>query len=259
MKNQSLGRLQHLIATVALWILWGTLLEAAQFVEINAEIEFTSWHERDLAGLPIEKRNVFTAHCIVGTNAWLIEHDNISNARETWWFKGTTLTCEGLITRELLQTNLSIGHIPAVGTRYTNVHHSIDGYPRGDSGVTIPWLAFCSGSFLMSEGRRIPPPLGTGGRDALDYSVRTTAFDEPFGLPRRIEFRSDEAKFRGEYQVQESTNFVGRIYPMRFKLVQDRPNRLAGWEPHYLMVGRVTSIREATAAHIPAAPPRNWD
>jgi hypothetical protein len=75
-----------------------------------------------------------------------------------------------------------------------NVFASDDGHPLDDISVNIPWLAFCSGSYLKREGRIVPMPSAIL-RHALDgfgYSDKTTTFDDEFGLPRTIELSTSK-------------------------------------------------------------------
>jgi hypothetical protein len=158
------------------------------------------------------------------------------------------------------------------------VWQSRDGLPLGHAGVNLPWLAFCSGNFLKREGRIVPlaAALLSNTRDRFGYADVTTTFDDGFGLPRTIElFTSkallessenefDEHAFLGDryadwkkkivanlqegqlmfhYAVLESTNLLGRNFPLRFEFFQNgRSYQQAGnWFCHGM--GKVTSIR----------------
>jgi len=251
-----INKAQKLVATVWLSLLFAPQHSAAQFVEVSAEIQMTSWHSKDSAGQPIEKHNSFRTHCVVGTNTWLIEHDSIINAKETWWFTGSNVVRRWVITKEIPPPHRISGTpvfgVPPIGQHTTNIYDSIDGHPPGGLGVKLPWLAFCSGCFLKRDGRRIPLPITVIEKDEFDCSDRTSVFDDAFGLPKSVEFYTADNHLKCQYQVEQSTNVLGWSFPSHFKMVFYRPNRDGRWEPQGAASGRVTSFREGTKAQIPA-------
>jgi hypothetical protein len=161
------------------------------------------------------------------------------------------------------------------------VWESSDGLPLGDFGVNLPWLAFCSGSYLKRHGRIIalPGAILRHCPDRFAYTDVTTTFADELGLPRSLDLFSshtdylkshtdwDEEQLFGDrytewnqktaskiqdgilvfhYAVLESTNLVGSNFPTRFQFFQTgRPTEQDGnWFRQG--TGRVVSIREST-------------
>ncbi len=154
------------------------------------------------------------------------------------------------------------------------IRASKDGHPLGDPRVNIPWLAFCSGTFLRREGRIIPLPnvIISHAYDAFGYSDKAKTFGDELGLPQTIDLYTSKKLlvasitndyFRGDrntnawkskllkiqddvlkfhYEVNESTNFLGWRFPTKFEFVQ---NDLDSIGPHYSYrgVGRALSFR----------------
>src|SRR5438067_2457275 len=85
--------------------------EAAQFVELTAEIEINDWDYwflQDKGNLPKstgEASSIFTktatVHCVIGANAWLMEGDFYRNSKASRWFTGTNIIEHSVITQEL--------------------------------------------------------------------------------------------------------------------------------------------------------------
>jgi len=254
MKDALTNKAQKLVAAVCLWLLFTPNKSPAQFVEVCAEVQITSWHMKDPAGQPIEKRGSFRTRCVVGTNAWSIEHDYIANGEESWWFTGSNLVKHVVITKEIPPEKMP-GHrygAPPIGQQITNFYDSMDRHLSGSLGVKLPWLAFCSSGFLKRDGRGIPVSIAGFEKDESDYSQQTSVFDDAFGLPRSVKFFSRGNQLTYEYQVEQSTNVLGWSFPLRFKMASYRLTRDGSWEPHGAASGRVTSIREGTKAQIPA-------
>jgi len=137
-----------------------------------------------------------------------------------------------------------------------NIWTSTDGHPMGDQGVNIAWLAFCSGKYLKRPGRLVPLPVEMlrHTRDRFAYTDKTWTFEDELGLPRTIDlylsrslFVASEKEFDREYffgdrytagiekraatlpegerffhyQVSESTNFMGWVFPTKFEFFQN--------------------------------------
>ena len=155
----------------------------------------------------------------------------------------------------------------------------------GDFGVNIPWLAFCSGTYLKREGRIIPLPAAILRHcpDRFAYRDVTTTFDDDLGLPKSIDLFSSQALFLKShtdwdkelsfgnrytewnqktalkiqdallvfhYAVLESTNVLGRRFPTKFEFFQTgrRYEQDGNW--FCQGTGRVMSIRPS--ATLPA-------
>ena len=171
---------------------------AAQFVEIAAQIELTTY--------PSGKTNIqskprfISVLCTAGTKLWRIENDWSANAVNKWYFDGTNVYSSTQIVKPLSQeTQDSLGRVasilvapfdPASKDRLAiGIWPSADGCPLGDNGVNLPWLAFCSGAFLKQPGRVIPLPCDILQHtpDRYAYSDQTETFQDELGLPRTID------------------------------------------------------------------------
>src|SRR6186997_2794906 len=60
--------------------------QAAQFVEVTADIEVTNWHYQEETGLPLKNNRTFSVRCVVGTDTWLIERNSTTGPQESVWF-----------------------------------------------------------------------------------------------------------------------------------------------------------------------------
>jgi hypothetical protein len=241
-----------------LLLLCSPKIAVAEFVEVIARFDLTSWRQKDANGKPIETTNGFTARCVVATNTWVIEHDFLRNGKRTHWFVGSNIVIHTVITKKLPRENTrepspTVSRIPEVGERFTTILETADGAPTGDLGVKLPWLAFCSGTFLKLEGRQIPLPMSTGS-DAFAYKVdKTATFADSFGLPKIVEFYATGDHLKCRYHVLQSTNVAGWNFPSQLELRYYRPDKASGkWEPHGKAVGHVLSIQRGKAFQVPA-------
>jgi hypothetical protein len=227
----------------------------AQFVEVYLQIEGTSW-PLDSSGQQSEHHRIYNARCVFGSSNWLIEGEFTLNAKETWWCTGTNIIKHTLITKELRESERQLSAFRSlagpplhVGERFTTIYGPSDRRPlHGIADVT--WLAFCSGSFLKAEGRRILPPFTTGAKEN-DYSDKAQFFDDVLGLPKRVEIYSHEKELVSTYEVQQSTNFAGWIVPLRFELTQHNNSGKDSVKPFWRASAKVTSIQVATQPLVP--------
>ena len=97
-------------------------------------------------------------------------------------------------------------------------------------------------------------PIGPSSL-AFGYSDRTTVFDDAFGLPKSVKLFATNGEQVCEYQVLQATNFFGRTFPLKFRLVQfGQPyggRALLGSKTE--MVGSVTSIQIGRPPKLPDA------
>lgn len=241
--------------------------QAAQFLEISAEIESFGYRLHDTNNIAEARPKITSVLCVTGTNQWYIENDFAQ--RQQWRFDGTNVCCRTQVTESTVP-------------EFTNrVWPSSDGHPLGHFGVNLPWLAFCSGAYLKREGRLVPLPAAVLRHcpDRYAYTDVTTRFPDEFGLPRTLDLFSSRALFLKShtdwdkehsfgnrytewnektapklqegvlifhYAVLESTNVLGRNFPLRFEFFQiGRPFELRGnW--FCQGTGRVKSIRPTT-------------
>jgi hypothetical protein len=235
--------------------------QAAEFVEISAEIESIGYRLHDTNSIATAKPKTTSVVCITGPKEWYITNDY--QQREQWLFDGRKVWCKGsLMTRDW---------------------ESRDGHPMGHFGVNIPWLAFCSGTYLKREERMIPLPASVLRHcpDRFAYTDVTTTFDDALGLPRTMDLFSSQTLFLKShtdwdkehsfgdrytewnkktapkiqdgvlvfhYAVLESTNIHGRTFPTKFEFFQTGRQYEQDGNWFCQGIGRVTSIRPSTNA-----------
>ena len=158
---------------------------------------------------------------------------------------------------------------------------SRDGHPMGHFGVNIPWLAFCSGTYLKREGRMIPLPAAVLRHcpDRFAYTDITTTFNDESGLPKSVDLFSSRSLFLKShtdwdkelsfgdrytewnqkttleiedgvlvfhYAVLESTNLLGRTFPTKFEFFQTGRQYEQDGNWFCQGRGRVRAIRSST-------------
>src|SRR5215471_3960546 len=165
-------------------LLLPSLCLAGKFVDVTAEIEMHDWDywffSDQIGKYPGEEGtpSIFhenrTAHCVIGSDSWMIE-THFPTFNVTRWFTGTNIIAYTLITKETPDSLIKgasehaiAATTPPAGQTYTTVQDSADGNPGRpvrvadlmgfDLQATTSWLAFCSGSALKRDGRRIFPP-----------------------------------------------------------------------------------------------------
>src|SRR5438093_5908890 len=77
-------------AALCLWLLCAQN-QAAQFVEISAEIETFGYRLGDTNSMAKAKPKLVSVDCITGSSEWFIEND--FQERQEWLFDGTTVVC----------------------------------------------------------------------------------------------------------------------------------------------------------------------
>jgi hypothetical protein len=251
---------QRLAVALSFCILFPLQCGVAQVVELRAEIETTIWPFKDAAGELAENLTSRTRNlrCLVGTNSWLIETDQ-ENSKHTWWFTGTNMIWHVVVTgypskdKELYERNHP-EQVGMIGRRSTRVFESVDGNPGrpartmdllGMPSARICWLAFCSGSCLKREGRQIFPPSDLWKELVIapsGFTDKTIVFEDEFGLPSSVDLYTTNRQPVLQYRLLQSTNVLGRDFPLVFHLAQYRPAGTNGWELHLTAKGRVTSI-----------------
>jgi hypothetical protein len=247
--------------------------QAAQFVEISAEIETFGYRLGDTNSIARAKPKTVHVVCVTGSKEWYIEND--FQERQKWFFDGTNVLCR---TWPLAAPNASEEGNPKIRKE---VWESRDGHPLGHFGVNIPWLAFCSGIYLKREGRLIPLPAAVLRHcpDRFAYTDVTTTFADDLGLPRSLDLFSSQALFLKShadwdkelsfgdrytewnrktalkiqdgvlvfhYAVLESTNCLGRNFPTKFEFFQTGREYEENGNWFCQGTGRVKWIRPAT-------------
>jgi hypothetical protein len=219
---------------------------AAQFVEVSATITVITW-----PGEMLETRRTYTTHCVVGQDTWFFEGGLHNAITENWWTGSN-------VVQRTAETKPSAIVAPGdrrPGTSFgrTVVHRSPDGLPARASGFdNVPWLAFCSGEFLKRDGRRVPLPIDVlSWRLVPDYSDTTVVFDDTLGLPQKMELHTPDRQLVCQYEVQQSTNFLGWNFPLHFKIAQSRLGYDGKLIRHGQATGKVFSMRVGTEPRIP--------
>ncbi|MGO8700110.1 MAG: M56 family metallopeptidase [Limisphaerales bacterium] len=270
------------------------------FVEINGQLNIVEYQWRRSQatnGVP-EVKSVFQFRCIAGSNEWRIQNNEAVNGIETIYFDGTnewriqnneavngieTTYCDGTNQYQSLRKTSEArgGELPMATPPFkdssTNDLVSIDIFPGispiGDLGVTLPWLAFCSGSLLQDPSYIIPLPSGNRmDPDTFAYSDTFQAFADSLGLPKRADLLTSkeqrlrsvsdprfhvlgrlpdfdtnipDGKVRFHYEVLATTNFGGHTFPLEFKYSDFAPDDAGRWHLQSTGFGRVSSIKEA--------------
>jgi hypothetical protein len=220
--------------------------DAAQFVEISAEVQSTSWPAQ--GG---ETQQTVTTRCVVSTNTWMVDGDFLRNGTATFWFTGTNVIQYTFVTKSLDQEKTL--WVPSqVGERLATVRVSDGGRPDGLGLWNVVWLAFCSGSYLKGP-LSVALPIGVlqPGEYARNYRQTISAVDDELGLPRRVEVATPGKELVCRYEAEERTAVEGWSFPQRFKLVQYRATVNGTWKPYLSVVGRLTSAHVANEPKIP--------
>jgi len=264
------------------------LLSAQGFVQITAEISQTNYAN----GTNATSHWSFPCSCIVGTNEWRIDDGYSLNGREAWYSDGTNAYNSLQILDNPPQQEAAAPagkdsparagswELSQSGTNRVTIciAPSPGGHPLGNLGANIPWLAFCSGTYLKREGRVIPLPVTDihGNSDSLAYADKIEVFKDDYGLPKSVELvtsRSqylnslhDDRLYRNErllqarlhlaegapdgtvrfrYEVVNSTNFNGWNFPTEFRYYDYRPGRGGNWRLAAAGIGKVASLQMA--------------
>jgi hypothetical protein len=81
---------------------------------------------------------------------------------------------------------------------------------------------------------------------ALGYSDKTTLFEHDPGLPQSAQLYAANGQLVCEYEVLGATNFLGRVFPLEFRLLQHGPpaSGLARTGvARSVLMGKVTAIK----------------
>jgi hypothetical protein len=190
---------------------------AADYAEITVELNST-WRSRTLTN-----HHNIAATCIVGSNRWFISGDFLKNVKVDYWYIAPNVVEFRTITSEKIPGEKPRSRIvhsyPRAGEKFTTVHPSPMGQPAFRGGDGVVWLAFCSGNYLKRLGRQIPMPIGPSSH-AFGYADQTVQFDDPFGLPKSVKLFATNGALTCEYEVLAMTNFLGRTFPLQFRVMQ---------------------------------------
>jgi hypothetical protein len=246
MKHKLFVRLSKLkLGAIAfLWILTGQC--QPQYVGVTLQVETITRPHTTFPGGARLRRRTNEVHCVFGANLWMIDGDLAANARETWCCTGTNIVSRSVITKDLSGHGVAT---PRAGEIITGVIGPWPAKPLPGIAYST-WLAFCSGSFLAAEGRRILPPSAPPNPDK--YEDKTRLFPVPPGLPERIELYGPNKGIPVcVYQAGQSTNFAGWTVPLQFELSEFQIIGGDAIAPTQRTIGTVTSIGLAEAPIVP--------
>ncbi|HTL56071.1 MAG TPA: hypothetical protein VL361_10360 [Candidatus Limnocylindrales bacterium] len=185
------GLLLLFLATLPRWA-------SAQFVEISATIELTSYRSGVTNEEVKAKSRLISSVCIAGTNIWRID-DWVEGGLNKWFFDGTNVYESLQVvspSSQEMQHNLERAGGPAIvpferarSNLTINIWPSSDGHPLAYETVNMEWLAFCSGRYLGREGRLVPLASEDLRHtpDRYAYTDQTVVFSDDFGLPRSVD------------------------------------------------------------------------
>jgi hypothetical protein len=242
------------------------LCNAEHFIDLTLEVQCDQWNWmlfNDQRSNPKSDRSIFTTnaifHCVVGTNRWFIECGN-TKTRNSYWFNGTNILEQisgGVPVESLASVSKSADGNPG---RPVRVADRMTFNTRG----RICWLAVCSGPCLKRDGRKIFPPDDMWKESFLAFSGwtdKTTVFADSLGLPKSLTLLTTNNQPILQYQVHESTNFLGWNIPLEFYLVQYIQTGTNVWGLDWTAKGKVTDIGIGAERSFPSEPlnPRRMD
>ena len=161
--------------------------DAQNFVRVHLTIEQYS------AAGGVERLNSFPVTCVFGLNEWSIESSFLQNAREFYFCDGTNVFRQVQLHNTNAVDSPNPPRLEIVSSpKDPQIMVTPGRNPAGNRGVNLPWLAFCSASYL-SSGEVLPLP-GDEVRHFVQnfgYKAEISQFKDRLGLPKRIEFRAD--------------------------------------------------------------------
>ncbi len=279
-KNLLAVYLRYMVLVASIHTIKTEAAESERYVEISALIESVHF-ESDQTNRPIQNNPIHIV-CVVGKNEWRIDNDYSQNSLIHRYYDGTNVFDSSELikpaakeTTDLFFEKFGVAPVPfeiAKSNIQINIRPIKGGHPFGDEGVNLPWLAFCSGTYLKEKGRVIPPPVGDLpiSFDAYAYSDKTILFKDDFGLPKSVDLYTSDSLFaaslddfnelRGKkiknrkgfgdnlikfhYEVSESTNFLGWNFPLKFDFFQKNIDN-GIWYVGYQGSGKILSIKDA--------------
>lgn len=232
------------------------LVRAADHVEFKVELDAT-WESQSRTN-----RHKMTATCVVGSNDWFISGNFSKNGQVSYWLVGTNEVEENIITSSMYRERAEdfvhekilhdarkgglVTSYPRAGEQFFRIHPAPLGKPVFDGSAGSVWLAFCSANYLNQTGRQIPLPIGHTweGDEYLDKTVR---LQDEAGLPKSVLLFTTNAMPVCKYEVLQTTNYLGRILPLQFRVMQGGQSGSSSCD----LRGKVTSLRPGKMPDIP--------
>ena len=235
----------------------GTAAQSDAYIALNLTVTQTNFRSAV---------DTWSSRCIFGKRRWLIESHFSRNAVDCYY-------CDGSNVYETTQISTIPTDLPAILAQFkspslagqTNLPRAgepivlkiVPGiHPLSETGGNLPWLAYCSGSYLRMPKQLIPLPAAVVRHDPSSFAFehQEEVFSDDLALPKRLSLvcsqnllknspfdtrmlRTDGqvemAKTRGDwgvrvidgmlaarYTVISSTNVVGWTIPTIFTYEQ---------------------------------------
>jgi len=223
---------------------------AAEFVEINAEIEILSWSGGP-GGTAGPRSEYFPIHAVVGRNKWTL--GNQIGQTNYYSFDG----------KQIVEHRLVGSGVPTDQNKttdsddwWTRSFDSPDGNPSEtvrvgdhlDMVSRIAWLGFCSASTFDNPSHKLYPPWDFWKEyiDPSTFVEKPTRFEDDLGLPKSLVLFSGENQPVVDYRVSITTNVAGWLFPRSFFLLEYNPTGTKAWMLSLLAHGTVSSIIPTT-------------
>jgi len=280
-------QLNHLTASriyCCIWLLAAPLsVQAQRYVEIMAEIETTTYKLVEGTNAVAGESRAFSIVCTFGTNEWRVDNNFPQGGEEKWYYDGTNIYNGLRITRaatnqlhDKIAAQAALVPFDKAKSNWTiYISQTPYGHPLGNVGVNIPWLAFCSGTYLRQPDRIIPLPAATLRitPEGFGYVDKTEILPDELGLPQRVDLYTSDTQMAAavksynkdygqqverktsliadgshkfHYEVIRSTNFGGWLIPVKFEFVQNQFLANGAALPRYSGVGEVKALREVS-------------
>lgn len=248
------------ILALALFFFSGFGVSSAQsetYIELNLTVTQTNFQGRS---------NTWSSRCVFGQKKWLIESHFARNGIDYFYCDGTNVYWTSQITsvstnpppilknilssRPIEQTNLPKATDPIILSITPGIH------PLSDTGANLPWLSYCSGSYIRNPNQLMPLIAAIVRHDPTSFAFehQEEVFSDDLGLPKKLSLLRSEkllktspfdvrlrrntdevrsARFSGDsglkfidgmlaaqYTVIASTNIAGRVIPTVFTYEQ---------------------------------------
>lgn len=224
---------------------------AADWVELKVDLDYT-WQSQARTN-----RHKINATCIVGSTDWFISGNFSKFQHARYWLVGTNEVerTENRVQKLLEDARLAgpIASYPKSDEPFIRIYPCPQGKPVFNGVAGLVWLALCSANYLGQPDRQIPMPISVSP-EAYGYLDRTILLQQGLGLPKRVVlFKWDGVQPVCKYEVLEATNYLGRVFPLKFSLIQSR-QPVDGAERFSSLVdvrGEVSSIGPGKLPDIP--------
>ena len=222
-------KISSLFACLSIFLLHGANLLGDQYIEVTGQIQLLTYRTKPGDEGKIKNNFTYSVSSVVGNEKWWVQNNYVINADQSWCYDGSNVYSSSKITKDpslFIPTNIPNMPAPSKSWR-TNITQTIRpskfGYPFGNPGVNIPWLAFCSGAFLNHKPSSMPLPtdLARNMEPTPDYPVAVTQFADELGLPEHLTLFEDQERTVVQFQVpmlRRARMFLGGGFRRSFTL-----------------------------------------